>query len=51
MGRMALVSTRTWKPRSSALSMISMISGFMKGSPPVMPISVVGRPEAAISSR
>jgi hypothetical protein len=51
IGFMALVRTRTSKPRRSASSTMAMNSGFMNGSPPVKAIWRVGRSSAAISSR
>ena len=42
IGCMALVRSRTWKPRSSASPSMAMMSGFMNGSPPVKPISRTG---------
>ena len=51
IGFMALVSTMAFKPRDSTSSSIAGSSRFMKGSPPVKPISRVSWPSRAISSR
>jgi hypothetical protein len=51
IGFIALVRTSTRKPRDRQSSSICGSSRFMSGSPPVKPISLVGRPSRAISSR
>ena len=51
IGCMALVSTSAEWPRVSASPSMEMMSGFMKGSPPVKPISRAGTRSRAISSR